>query len=39
MQGPFWIERAKAVPDIFWRTREKLLGGLAKVAARASRGK
>jgi uncharacterized protein YndB with AHSA1/START domain len=32
MQGPFWIELAKAAPDIFWRTHEQLLAALAKVA-------
>lgn len=32
MQGPLWIELAKAAPDIFWRTHEKLLEDLAKVA-------
>lgn len=31
MQGPLWIEMAKA-PDIFWLTHEKLLKDLAKVA-------
>jgi hypothetical protein len=39
MQGPFWIELAKAAPDIFWRTHEKLLEDLAKVAVRASPSK
>lgn len=32
MQGPLWIELAKEAPDIFWRTHEKLLEDLAKVA-------
>jgi uncharacterized protein YndB with AHSA1/START domain len=32
MQGPLWIELAKEAPDIFWRTHEKLLADLAKVA-------
>ncbi|WP_244146086.1 SRPBCC domain-containing protein [Paraburkholderia caledonica] len=32
MQGPLWIEMAKEAPDIFWRTHEKLLEDLAKVA-------
>lgn len=32
MQGPFWIELAKKAPDVFWRTHEKLLEDLAKVA-------
>jgi uncharacterized protein YndB with AHSA1/START domain len=32
MQGPLWIELAKDAPDIFWRTHEKLLEDLAKVA-------
>ncbi|ULJ76083.1 SRPBCC domain-containing protein [Rhizobium gallicum] len=32
MQGPLWIELAKEAPDIFWRTHEKLLQDLAKVA-------
>ncbi|MFA1624667.1 SRPBCC domain-containing protein [Rhizobium mongolense] len=36
MQGP-WIELAKEAPDIFWRTHEKLLQDLAKVATQ--RGK
>ena len=33
MQGPLWIELAKQAPDIFWRTHQKLLEDLAKVAA------
>lgn len=33
MQGPLWIELAKKAPDVFWRTHEKLLQELAKVAA------
>jgi uncharacterized protein YndB with AHSA1/START domain len=37
MQGPVWLELAKPAPDIFWRTHEKLLEELAKVAAQ--RGK
>lgn len=32
MQGPHWIELAKKAPDAFWRTHEKLLHDLAKVA-------
>ena len=32
MQGPLWIELAKQAPDIFWRTHEKLLEDLARVA-------
>ncbi|WP_369724366.1 SRPBCC domain-containing protein [Bradyrhizobium sp. LLZ17] len=32
MQGPLWIELAKQAPDIFWRTHQKLLEDLAKVA-------
>ena len=32
MQGPLWIELAKPAPDIFWRTHEKLLEDLARVA-------
>jgi uncharacterized protein YndB with AHSA1/START domain len=32
MQGPHWIELAKKAPDVFWRTHEKLLADLAKVA-------
>ena len=32
MQGPLWIELAKAAPDIFWRTHEKLLQDLARIA-------
>jgi hypothetical protein len=32
MQGQLWIEIAKEAPDIFWRTHEKLLEDLAKVA-------
>jgi uncharacterized protein YndB with AHSA1/START domain len=36
MQGPFWIELAKKAPDGFWRTHEKLLEGLAKVATERS---
>lgn len=33
MRGPLWIELAKQAPDAFWRTHEKLLADLAKVAA------
>jgi uncharacterized protein YndB with AHSA1/START domain len=33
MQGPHWIELAKKAPDSFWRTHDKLLADLAKVAA------
>ena len=32
MQGPLWIELAKKEPDVFWKTHEKLLADLAKVA-------
>jgi hypothetical protein len=32
MQGPLWIELAKKAPDVFWRTHQKLLEDLAKVA-------
>lgn len=32
MQGPFWIELGKKAPDVLWRTHEKLLEDLAKVA-------
>ena len=32
MQGPLWIELAKAAPDIYWRTHETLLANLARVA-------
>jgi uncharacterized protein YndB with AHSA1/START domain len=32
MQGPLWLELAKPAPDIFWRTHQKLLEDLAKVA-------
>ncbi|WBO20758.1 SRPBCC domain-containing protein [Sphingomonas abietis] len=32
MRGPHWIELAKAAPDAFWLTHEKLLNDLAKVA-------
>jgi uncharacterized protein YndB with AHSA1/START domain len=32
MRGPFWIELAKKSPDGFWRTHEKLLEALAKIA-------
>jgi uncharacterized protein YndB with AHSA1/START domain len=32
MQGPHWIELAKKAPDAFWRTHQKLLEALAKVA-------
>jgi uncharacterized protein YndB with AHSA1/START domain len=32
MQGTFWIELAKNAPDGFWRTHERLLAALAKVA-------
>ena len=32
MQGPLWIELAKQAPDIFWRTHQRLLQDLAKVA-------
>ena len=37
MQGPLWIELAKPAPDIFWRTHEKLLEDLAKVAVERER--
>jgi len=32
MQEPLWLELAKPAPDVFWRTHEKLLEDLAKVA-------
>ena len=32
MQGPLWIQQAKQAPDGFWRTHQKLLENLAKVA-------
>jgi hypothetical protein len=32
MQGPLWLELAKPAPDSFWRTHQKLLEDLAKVA-------
>jgi len=32
MQGPLWLELAKETPDIFWRTHERLLRDLARVA-------
>jgi uncharacterized protein YndB with AHSA1/START domain len=32
MRGPLWLEMAKAAPDVFWRTHEKLLAALAEVA-------
>ena len=38
MQGPLWIELAKAAPDIFWRTHETLLHDLARVAVERERG-
>jgi hypothetical protein len=34
MQGPLWIELARKAPDIFWRTHQKLLQDLAKVATK-----
>ncbi len=37
MQGPLWIELAKRAPDIFWRTHEKLLEDLARVAVERER--
>ncbi len=37
MQGSLWIELAKWAPDIVWRTHQKLLEDLAKVATQ--RGK
>ena len=37
MQGPLWIELAKPVPDVFWRTHEILLRDLAKVALERDR--
>lgn len=37
MQGPLWLELAKQAPDIFWRTHEKLLGDLARVAIERER--
>jgi uncharacterized protein YndB with AHSA1/START domain len=32
MQGPHWIELAKQAPDALWRTHQRLLVNLAKVA-------
>ena len=32
MQGPLWLELAKPAPDIYWRTHEKLLKDLARLA-------
>ena len=32
MQGPTWIELAKKEPDGFWKTHEKLLHDLSRVA-------
>jgi len=32
MQSPYWIELAKKASDVFWRTHERLLADLAKVA-------
>ena len=32
MQGPLWIELARQAPDVFWRTHERLLEELGKVA-------
>jgi uncharacterized protein YndB with AHSA1/START domain len=32
MQGPLWIELARKAPDVFWRTHQRLLEDLAKVA-------
>lgn len=32
MQGHLWIDVDKDAPDFFWRTHEKLLEDLAKVA-------
>jgi hypothetical protein len=29
---PHWVELAKKAPDVFWRTHERLLADLAKVA-------
>ena len=37
MQGPLWIELAKPAPDIFWRTHQKLLEDLAKLATQGGR--
>jgi uncharacterized protein YndB with AHSA1/START domain len=34
MQGPRWIELARKAPDIFWRTHQRLLEDLAKVATK-----
>ena len=38
MQGPLWIELAREAPDIFWRTHEKLLRDLARVALEREAG-
>ena len=37
MRGPLWIELAKPAPDIFWRTHERLLHDLARVAVERER--
>lgn len=37
MQGPLWIELAKQDPAVFWRTHEKLLADLARVAVERER--
>ncbi|WP_245496552.1 SRPBCC domain-containing protein [Lichenibacterium ramalinae] len=37
MQGPLWIELAKQDPAAFWRTHEKLLADLARVAVERER--
>ena len=37
MQGPLWITLAKQDPAVFWRTHEKLLADLARVAVERER--
>lgn len=39
MQGPLWLELAKKEPDIFWKTHEKLLADLARVAIEREAGR
>jgi uncharacterized protein YndB with AHSA1/START domain len=37
MQGPLWIELAKKAPDVFWRTHQRLLEDLARLATERDR--
>ncbi|MEW9624703.1 SRPBCC domain-containing protein [Rhodanobacter geophilus] len=39
MQGPLWLELAKAAPDVFWLTHEKLLKDLADMAVARERSR